>query len=102
MTRVDFGNILPEERSALKVEVTGKTSDWLTTLALTSGSKLKMQLFDWSLFPLDSTAALTALRTSIVIVLNNRLDDLMQAANSSGAQNCIGKSETPDCRAESL
>ena len=102
MTRVDFGNILPEERSALKVEVIGETSNWLTILALDPGSKLKMQSVDWSLFPLDSTAALTALRTSIVIVLNNRLDDLMQAANSSGAQNCIGKSETPDCRAESL
>ena len=102
MNRVDFGNSLTEELSALKVEVMGETSDWLTTLALTPGSKLNMQLFDWSLFPLDSKVALTALRTSIVIVLTNHLDDLKQAALSSNAEACIGKSKTLDRLAESL
>jgi hypothetical protein len=102
MTRVDFGNTLPEERSALKVEVMGEASDWLTTLALAPESKLNMQLVDWSLFPLDSKAALTALRTSIVIVLTNYLDDLKQAAYSSSAQACFGKSETPERGSESL
>jgi hypothetical protein len=93
---------LPEERSALKVDVMAEASDWLTTLALAPGCKLDMQLVDWSLFPLDSKVALTALRTSIVIVLTKHLDDLKQAAQSSGAEACIGKSETPERGTESL
>ena len=99
MNRVYFGNTLPEERSALKVEVMGETSNWLTILALAPGSKLNMQLFDWSLFPLDSKVALTALRTSIVIVLTNHLDVLKQVAHSSGVDTCTDKddkSETPE------
>jgi hypothetical protein len=102
MTRVYLADSLFEERLTLKTEVMGETSDWLTTLALTPGSKLNMQLFDWSLFPLDSKVALTALRTSIVIVLTNHLGDLKQAALSSSAEACIGKSKTPDRLAESL
>jgi DNA-binding NarL/FixJ family response regulator len=102
MTRFYLADSLPEERSALKVEVMDEASDWLTTLALAPESKLNMQLVDWSLFPLDSKAALTALRTSIVIVLTNHLDDLKQAAQSSGAEACIGKSETPERVAEGL
>jgi DNA-binding NarL/FixJ family response regulator len=103
MTRFYLADSLPEERSALKVEVMGEASDWLTTLALAPGCKLNMQLFDWSLFPLDSKAALTALRTSVVIVLTNHLDDLMKAVHSSGVDACITvKAETPDLVAESL
>jgi hypothetical protein len=94
---------LPKERSALKVEVIGEASDWLATLALAPGCKLNMQLVDWSLFPLDSKAALTALRTSVVIVLTNRLDELKQAAYSSSVEACITvKAETPNRMAESL
>lgn len=87
MNRVDFGNTLTEERPALKMEVMGEASDWLTILALTPGSTLNMQLFDWSLFPLDSKVALTALRTSIVIVLTNHLDNLKQVAHSTAVDN---------------
>ena len=76
MTRVNVADSLFQERSALKMEVTVEASDWLTTLDLAPASKLNMQLFDWSLFPLDSKVALTALRTSIVIVLTNHLDVL--------------------------
>jgi hypothetical protein len=100
MTRIYVADSLPEERSTLKTEVMGEASDWLTTLALAPGSKLDMQLVDWSLFPLDPKAALTALRTSIVITLTNHLDDLNQAAHSSSAEACIGKSKTPNRVAE--
>ena len=89
MTRSYLADSLPEERPALKVDVMGQASDWLTTLALAPGCKLNMQLVDWSLFPLDSKAALIALRTSVVIVLTNHLDDLKQAAQSSSANACI-------------
>jgi hypothetical protein len=51
VTRFYLADSLPEERSALKVEVMGYVSDWLTTLALAPGCKLDMQLADWSLFP---------------------------------------------------
>jgi hypothetical protein len=102
MTRFYLADSLPEERSALKVEVMGEASDWLTTLAFAPGSKLNMQLVDWSLFPLDPKAALTALRTSVVIVLTNHLDDLKQAALSSSAEACFSKSETPERGTESL
>jgi hypothetical protein len=78
----------------------GEASDWLTTLALAPGCKLNMQLVDWSLFPLDSKAALTALRTSVVIVLTNHLDDLKQVAHSSGVDTCTDKGETPNRVAE--
>jgi len=55
-----------------------ETSNWLTIPVPSPGSKLNMQLVDWSLFPLDSKVALTALRTSIVIVLTNHLDVLRE------------------------
>jgi DNA-binding NarL/FixJ family response regulator len=107
MIRVYLADSLTEERSALrlllldlKMEVVGEASDWLTTFEFAPVSKLNMLLVDWNMLPLDSTAALAALRTAcpgpVVIVLISHLDARKQAALSSGADAFISKSETPD------
>jgi DNA-binding NarL/FixJ family response regulator len=107
MTRVYLADSLPEERSALrlllldlKMEVVGEASDWPTAFEFAPASKLNMFLVDWNMLPLDSTAALAALRMAcpspVVIVLISHLDARKQAALSSGADAFISKSETPD------
>jgi DNA-binding NarL/FixJ family response regulator len=82
------------------MEVVGEASDWLTTLDLAPVSKLNMLLVDWNMLPLDSKAALAALRTAcpdpVFIILISQLGARQQAALSSGADAFISKSETPD------
>ncbi len=113
MTHVFLADALAKERAALrlmlfdlKMEVVGVADNWPTTLALAPTSNLDMLLIEWSLFPLNPSAALVELRMAcpraIIVVLISHLDPRQQAALSAGADAFISKGDTPERIAERL
>ena len=113
MTSAYLANANPDELSALrlllqdiKIEITGESRDWPTTLAQAPGSNSDILLIDWSLLPKSPTEALGNLRkacpAALVIVLISFLDARQQAALSAGADAFISKGELPERLSEHL
>ena len=113
MIRIYLADAHAEERSALrlllldlKMDVVGEATTWANVVAQVPTSDADMLLVDWGLLPNLPTAALEKLRTAcpaaLFIVLISHLDAYQQAAQSTGADVFISKSEMPERLAERL
>ena len=113
MTRVYVADAKLDERSALclllldlKMEVVGKSVNWLVTLAQVPISQVDMLVVDWDLLPSLPGAALGELRkacpAALVVVLISQMATSQQGAIFAGADMFISKGETPERVAEHL
>jgi DNA-binding NarL/FixJ family response regulator len=111
--RIYLADARSDERSALRLvlldlrmEISGESSDWSTTLSQAPLSRSDMLLVDWNLLPGSPAMALEELRkacpAALVIILISHLDARRQAALSAGADAFISKGDPPDCVSDRL